>query len=48
MEDKKVMFTCVIKQSIMDDFKEEAIKQGVSRAHLLRIWIARAKARNKK
>jgi hypothetical protein len=48
MKEDECMFTCTIKKSVMEDFKNEALKQGVSRAHLLRIWIARAKARNKK
>jgi len=48
MKDDEVMFTCTIKKSLMADFKAEAIKQGISRVSLLRLWIARAKAEKKR
>lgn len=47
MKPDEVMFTCTIKKKIMADFKNEAIKQGVSRVSLLRIWVARAAAERK-
>jgi hypothetical protein len=48
MKDNEVMFTGTLTKEQMKQFKDEAIKQGVSRIHLLRIWIARAARRNKK